>query len=156
MIVSLPHFSSTTSSPTPSIWIILFRTPQIALHSLLDGSLRLQGTPFALGDRALSLLLHKQPAFKQLFETVLDFVPQSSKEEAGLTVFYSDFYHQDIAVTQCPTNSSASSSSSELRPYGNSTRCIVNRLSSGNNGTTLVFANATQTFSTIFPISMDR
>lgn len=154
-LASTSFFDDFTSN-TLDLGYYFLRTPQIAFHNLLEGSLRLQGTPFALGDRETpSLLLRKQTAFNQRFETVLDFVPDSSKEEAGLTVFYSDFYHQDIAVTQCPATSSSSFNSSAVEPrtFGNSTRCIVNRLTYGNNGTGLVVANATQTFSTFFPIS---
>ncbi|KAJ8079244.1 hypothetical protein PM082_021744 [Marasmius tenuissimus] len=90
------------------------RTPQKSFHSLTasPGHLRLYGNGFKPGDRDTpALLLRKQGAYNETFEVVLDgFTPRSSgagggvgtenggREEAGITVLYSDFLHQDIGI----------------------------------------------------------
>nr|XP_031859688.1 uncharacterized protein CI109_004963 [Kwoniella shandongensis]KAA5526760.1 hypothetical protein CI109_004963 [Kwoniella shandongensis] len=120
------------------------RTPYAPIYSLTarPGYLRLHGTPISLGDRDTpSILLRKQTAFNQLFETSLEFEPDSPKQEAGMTAFYSDFFHQDIAVTQCPS--------------GNGSRCVVWRWVVNNNATAtspVVIGNATNVTTQYYPI----
>ncbi|KAF7328798.1 Non-reducing end alpha-L-arabinofuranosidase BoGH43B [Mycena venus] len=45
-----------------------------------------------------ALLLRKQTSYEETFETLLDFAPRSNLTEAGVTIFYSDLLHNDIAV----------------------------------------------------------
>ncbi|KAL8283816.1 hypothetical protein RQP46_005248 [Phenoliferia psychrophenolica] len=154
------------SSDILDIGYYYLRTPYLRFWSLLDrpGWLRLQGGPFTLGDREQpSLLLRKQTALHQLWETVLDFNPNSTKQEAGIVVFYSDFYYQSIGVTLCPAPALGNSSYSttnisvplyDTNPLGDAA-CIVHRQIIGNNATAespIVLANATVTTLSYFPI----
>ena len=62
------------------------RTPYSPFYSLSTrpGYLRIWGEPTALGDRDTpALLLRKQNAFSQLFETTVEFTPSTTQEEAG-------------------------------------------------------------------------
>lgn len=59
-------------------------------------------------------------------------------------MFYSDFYHDDLAVTQCPNSS----------PH-NTTTCLVHRTIVANNATDVspvVLANATSISTQYFPV----
>jgi hypothetical protein len=90
------------------------RTPQKPFYSLTarEGYLKIYGNGFKIGDRDTpALLLRKQAAYTETFEVVLDdFTPRSpsvggvgtengGREEAGATILYSDFLHDDIGVT---------------------------------------------------------
>ncbi|KAE9389908.1 hypothetical protein BT96DRAFT_1002778 [Gymnopus androsaceus JB14] len=65
------------------------------------GFLRLNGNSYAVGDRDNpALLLRKQTSYEETFETVLDgFTPATNLTEAGATIFYGDFAHNDIGIT---------------------------------------------------------
>lgn len=62
-------------------------------------------------------------------------------ETTGATVWYSDFYHDDIFITQCPTSQSS-----------NSSRCIGYRSILANNGTGVTLANATSATTQYFSV----
>lgn len=78
------------------------RTPYKTFYSLTarPGFLRLNGNSYAVGDRDNpALLLRKQTSYQETFETVLDgFTPANNLTEAGATIFYGDFAHNDIGV----------------------------------------------------------
>ncbi|KAF7361476.1 hypothetical protein MSAN_01180900 [Mycena sanguinolenta] len=77
------------------------RTPYKTFYSLTarPGFLRMNANSFALGDRDNpALLLRKQTSYEETFETQMDFAPQTNLTEAGVTIFYSDLLHNDIAV----------------------------------------------------------
>ncbi|KAF8824495.1 hypothetical protein HHX47_DHR8000337 [Lentinula edodes] len=93
-------FSSSSSSTFDNSYYFL-RTPYKPFHSLTTrpGFLRLLANAYALGDRdSPALILRKQTSYVERFETVLDFMPNSNLTEAGATVFYGDFAHNDIGV----------------------------------------------------------
>jgi hypothetical protein len=130
------------------------RTPRIPFHTVGDGKLRIQGSPFSLGNReSPALLLRKQSAFNQRFETVLDFNPKTGKEEAGITIFYSDIQHSEIGITLCPSVASLPANATLLGHSTNATRCVVNRLIYSNNGTGIILANATVSVTSYHPIA---
>ena len=132
------------------------RTPRVAFHSVVDGKLRIQGSPFSVGNReSPALLMRKQTAFNQHFETVLDFVPETAKQEAGLTIFYSDIQHSEIGITLCPSAGSLPANATLLGNPTNTTRCVVNRLIYSNNGTGIALANATVAVTSYHPIDAD-
>ncbi|KAJ3915636.1 glycosyl hydrolase [Lentinula edodes] len=93
-------FSSSSSSTFDNSYYFL-RTPYKPFHSFTTrpGFLRLLANAYALGDRdSPALILRKQTSYAERFETVLDFMPNSNLTEAGATVFYGDFAHNDIGV----------------------------------------------------------
>lgn len=129
------------------------RTPRIPFHAFADGKLKIQGSPFSLGNReSPALLLRKQSAFNQRFETVINFVPTTVKEEAGITIFYSDIQHSEIGITLCPSATGLPANATLLDNPANATRCVVNRLFYANNGTGIVLANATVAVTSYHPI----
>ncbi|KAK7438643.1 hypothetical protein VKT23_017976 [Stygiomarasmius scandens] len=85
------------------------RTPYKAFHSLAanPGYLRLKGNSYAVGDRDNpALLLRKQASYEETFETRIDdFSPTTNLTEAGATIFYGDFLHNDIGITGDPSGS---------------------------------------------------
>ncbi|KAF9267110.1 hypothetical protein L218DRAFT_920869 [Marasmius fiardii PR-910] len=101
-------------SPVLDDTFYTLRTPQKPFHSLTarQGFLRLFGNAYRVGDRDTpALLLRKQGGYKETFEVVLDdYSPRAGtpgggvgtenggREEAGITILYSDFLHQDIGV----------------------------------------------------------
>lgn len=92
---------STSSSSTFDNSYYFLRTPYKPFHSLTTrpGFLRLLANAYALGDRdSPALILRKQRSYAERFETALDFMPNSNLTEAGATVFYGDFAHNDIGV----------------------------------------------------------
>ncbi|KAG6895891.1 hypothetical protein C0992_011757, partial [Termitomyces sp. T32_za158] len=78
------------------------RSPYKAFHSLAarHGYLRLFANSYAPGDRdSAALLLRKQTAYTEMFETHLDgFKPTSNLTEAGVSVYYGDSLHNEIGV----------------------------------------------------------
>ncbi|THU98676.1 hypothetical protein K435DRAFT_720469 [Dendrothele bispora CBS 962.96] len=125
------------------------RTPYKPFHSLTanPGYLRLKGNSYAVGDRDNpALLLRKQTSYEEDFGTRIDgFKPTNNLTEAGATIFYGDFLHNDIGVTGDPS--------------GNGTRFVVTRkivqavqvgpwaLTSDNNTVTTVNYTPLQTAS---------
>lgn len=130
----------------------------------------------------ISIVRRKQTAFNQLFTTELEFSPNLHTEEAGITVFYSgvssrsfgaifertlcvdiiphlDFYHSDIGLSLCPSNTTIPSyfipSTPTLEP-SNSPRCIFLRTIYANNGTaaSVVNLNATVITTNYFSIEV--
>ncbi|KAL0571955.1 hypothetical protein V5O48_010007 [Marasmius crinis-equi] len=102
-------------SPVLDDTFYTIRTPQKPFHSLTarQGHLRIYGNAYKVGDRDTpALLLRKQSVYNETFEVVLDgFSPRPAgaqaievgtesggREEAGVTVLYSDFLHQDIGI----------------------------------------------------------
>ncbi|KAF9482404.1 hypothetical protein BDN70DRAFT_853440 [Pholiota conissans] len=78
------------------------RTPYKAFSSLTarPGYLRLFGNSYAPGDRDSSaLLLRKQTSYEESFETELEFNPRDNLTEAGVTIYYGDFLHNEIGIT---------------------------------------------------------
>ncbi|KAF9074463.1 glycosyl hydrolase [Rhodocollybia butyracea] len=99
----LSNFYDNFSENTLGISYYFLRNPYKTFHSLTSrpGYLRLKGNSYALGDRDNSaLILRKQTSYEETFETVLDgFTPASNLTEAGATIYYGDFAHQDIGIT---------------------------------------------------------
>ncbi|KIY73585.1 glycoside hydrolase family 43 protein [Cylindrobasidium torrendii FP15055 ss-10] len=78
------------------------RTPYKRFYSLTEreGYLRVKGNAYAPGDRdSPALVLRKQTAYNQTFETLLEFSPTSNLTEAGIAVWRQDSMHDEIAVT---------------------------------------------------------
>ncbi|KAJ7226921.1 glycoside hydrolase family 43 protein [Mycena pura] len=118
------------------------RTPYKKFHSLTarPGFLRLNANAFALGDRDNpAVLLRKQTSYAETFETELEFSPRTNLTEAGVSVFYSDQLHNDIAVVG----------------DGNGGRRIVTRMNVQATQVgpwALVYTNATITSTEFFPL----
>lgn len=77
------------------------RTPYKAFHSLTarHGYLRINANSYAPGDRDnVAILLRKQVAYEETFETEMDFKPTNDLTEAGVSLFNNDFLHWEIAV----------------------------------------------------------
>ncbi|KAG7085564.1 hypothetical protein E1B28_003120 [Marasmius oreades] len=102
-------------SPVLDDTFYTLRTPQKPFYSLTarQGFLRLYGNAYKVGDRDTpALLLRKQGGYKETFEVILgQYTPRAGspgggvgtenggREEAGITILYSDFLHDDIGVT---------------------------------------------------------
>ncbi|KAJ3776089.1 glycoside hydrolase family 43 protein [Lentinula raphanica] len=98
----LSLFHDTFDSKTLQDSYYFLRTPYKPFHSLTarPSFLRLFANSYAPGDRDNpAMILRKQTSYEETFETVLDsFLPESNLTEAGITVFYGDFAHNDIGV----------------------------------------------------------
>lgn len=84
----------------PSFYFI--RTPYKPFHTLTarPGYLRLRGNSYALGDRdSAALIVRKQTAYEETFETRLDFKPTSNLTEAGISIYYGDSLHNEIGIS---------------------------------------------------------
>ncbi|KAJ8496769.1 hypothetical protein ONZ45_g12321 [Pleurotus djamor] len=93
----IDNFTSHTLDPS----FYFLRAPYKPFHSLTakPGFLRLDGNPYAVGDRdSPALLLRKQTSYTETFESELQFRPTSNLTEAGLTVFYGDLLHNEIGI----------------------------------------------------------
>ncbi|PFH49178.1 glycoside hydrolase family 43 protein [Amanita thiersii Skay4041] len=78
------------------------RTPYKSFYSLTErpAYLRLHGNSYAPGDRDnAALILRKQTSYAEWFETKLDFHPRDNLTEAGISIFYGDLLHNEIAIT---------------------------------------------------------
>lgn len=97
----IPYTNNFTSDALDDSFYFV-RTPYKAFHSLTarQGYLRLFANSYAPGDRDSSaLLLRKQTAYTETFETRLDdFKPTSNLTEAGVSVYYGDSLHNEIGV----------------------------------------------------------
>ncbi|KAF5371570.1 hypothetical protein D9758_003442 [Tetrapyrgos nigripes] len=97
------YFNDFTNSSELDNSFYFLRTPYKRFHSLSarPGYLRLNGNGYAVGDRdSPALLLRKQTSYEETFETKIDgFTPASNLTEAGVTIFYGDFLHNDIGIT---------------------------------------------------------
>lgn len=96
------------------------RTPYKAFHSLdaRPGWLRLRGNPYTLSDRETpAAFFRKQEDLEVTWSTELDFKPTSTRHEAGATIYLSIWYHNEVAVT--------------LHPNDTSRRAVVARTRSG-------------------------
>lgn len=86
------------------------RTPYKLFHTLTSrpGYLRLHGNAYAPGDRdSAALIVRKQTAYAETFETRLEFMPTNDLTEAGITIYYGDLLHNEIGVTGDPGGGSA-------------------------------------------------
>ena len=84
------------------------RTPYKPFHSLTarPGYLRLNANAYVPGDRdSAALLLRKQTSYSEVFETELEFQPTDNLTEAGISVYYGDQLHNEIAITGDPDGS---------------------------------------------------
>ncbi|KIY71095.1 glycoside hydrolase family 43 protein [Cylindrobasidium torrendii FP15055 ss-10] len=78
------------------------RTPYKKFYSLTErkGYLRVKGNAYAIGDRdSAALVLRKQTAYNQTFETTLEFSPLSNTTEAGITIWRQDSMHDEIGIS---------------------------------------------------------
>lgn len=85
------------------------RTPYKPFHSLdaRPGWLRLRGNPYTLSDRETpAALFRKQVDLETVWSTELDFQPTAARHEAGATIYLSIWYHNEIAVTLHPNDTS--------------------------------------------------
>lgn len=81
------------------------RTPYKAFHSLdtRPGWLRLRGNLYTLSDRETpAAFFRKQVDLETVWSTEVDFHPTSTRHEAGVTIYLSIWYHDEIAVTTHP------------------------------------------------------
>ena len=78
------------------------RTPYRSFHTLAErpGYLRLRGNPYTLSDRETpAAFFRKQVDLNVVWSTELEFEPQNDRHEAGLSVYLSIHYHNEIAIT---------------------------------------------------------
>ncbi|KAG6907505.1 hypothetical protein DXG01_008649 [Tephrocybe rancida] len=98
----LSPYNNAFTSHTLDNSFYFVRTPYKKFYSLTarHGYLRLSANSYAPGDRdSAALLLRKQTAYEETFETRLDaFMPRDSLTEAGVSVYYGDSLHNEIAV----------------------------------------------------------
>jgi beta-xylosidase len=81
------------------------RTPYKTFHSFpKSGGVRLKGNPYTLSHRETpAVLLRKQVDFNTVFSTQLNFDPRNNtRYEAGVTLFLSIHFHNEIAITAHP------------------------------------------------------
>ncbi|KAG5352016.1 hypothetical protein C0989_004212 [Termitomyces sp. Mn162] len=101
-VSALVSYNNTFTSDTLDNSFYFVRTPYKTFHSLSarQGYLRLFANSYAPGDRdSAALLLRKQTAYTETFETRLDgFKPMTNLTEAGVSVYYGDSLHNEIGV----------------------------------------------------------
>lgn len=100
-------YNNDFTSPTldPSFYFI--RTPYKPFHSLSarPGYLTLNANSYAPGDRdSAALILRKQTSYEEIFETELDFTPKTNLTEAGISIYYGELLHNEIAVLGAATS----------------------------------------------------
>ncbi|KAH8149830.1 uncharacterized protein LAJ45_05982 [Morchella importuna] len=81
------------------------RTPYKKFYSLDErpGWLRIKGNPYTLSDRETpATLMRKQVDLGTVWSSELDFKPTNPRHEAGVTIFLSIHYHNEIAITLHP------------------------------------------------------
>ncbi|PVF95824.1 hypothetical protein CPB86DRAFT_557116 [Serendipita vermifera] len=79
------------------------RTPYKTFHKFVNNGLRLFGNVYTLNDRETpAAFFRKQEDLSVVFSTELDFAPTSSRHEAGVTLFLSIWYHNEIGLTLHP------------------------------------------------------
>nr|CAI78695.1 beta-xylosidase [uncultured Gammaproteobacteria bacterium] len=91
-------FDKTELSPC---WNFL-RNPHDADWSLTErpGYLRLKGSAVSLNDQDSSAFVgRRQDQFEIIAQALLEFEPQHENEEAGLTVYLTNNYHYELAIT---------------------------------------------------------
>ncbi|KAG6885323.1 hypothetical protein C0993_003170 [Termitomyces sp. T159_Od127] len=102
-VSALAPYTNNFTSDTLDNSFYFVRTPYKTFHSLTarNGYLRLFANSYAPGDRdSAALLLRKQTAYTETFETRLDgFKPTTNLTEAGVSVYYGDSLHNEIGVT---------------------------------------------------------
>ncbi|KAK7034016.1 hypothetical protein VNI00_012447 [Paramarasmius palmivorus] len=81
------------------------RTPYKAFHTFPEsGGLRLKGNVFTLSDRETpAAFFRKQTDLNVIWSTKLHFTPTSSLHKAGITVFLSTWYHNEVGLTVDPS-----------------------------------------------------
>ncbi|KAG6889474.1 hypothetical protein C0995_001001 [Termitomyces sp. Mi166 len=98
----LASYTNTFTSSTLDESFYFVRTPYKTFYSLTarHGYLRLFANSYAPGDRdSAALLLRKQAAYTETFETRLDgFKPTTNLTEAGVSVYYGDSLHNEIGM----------------------------------------------------------
>ncbi|KAG6810106.1 hypothetical protein H0H92_013268 [Tricholoma furcatifolium] len=99
----LSNYSNEFTSPTLDNAFYFVRNPYKTFYSLTarPGYLRMYANSYAPGDRDSSaLILRKQTAYEETFETLLaGFEPTTNLTEAGVSIYYGDSLHNEIAVT---------------------------------------------------------
>jgi len=83
------------------------RTPTKPFHSLdaRPGWLRIRGNVHSLSEKHTpAALLRKQVDLEVIWSTELDFQPTSSRHEAGVVVYLSPAFHDEIGVTRHPAD----------------------------------------------------
>uniref|UniRef100_A0A0W0GE21 Beta-xylosidase C-terminal Concanavalin A-like domain-containing protein n=1 Tax=Moniliophthora roreri TaxID=221103 RepID=A0A0W0GE21_MONRR len=80
------------------------RTPYKAFHRFVEGGgLRLKGNIYTLSDRETpAAFFRKQVDLSAIWSSKLRFTPTSHLHKAGLTVFLSTWYHNEIGITIRP------------------------------------------------------
>jgi beta-xylosidase len=77
------------------------RTPYSPFYTISSATaLELRPNAYAIGDRdSPAMILRKQTSHQEIFETELEFSkPRTRLEEAGISIFYGDFLHNEIGV----------------------------------------------------------
>ncbi|KAF8706013.1 glycosyl hydrolase 43 family, partial [Rhizoctonia solani] len=86
------------------------RTPYKSFHAFpKDGGIDIRGNIYNLSDReTAACFFRKQSEISTTFSTKLKFSPTSPRHEAGLTIYLSIFFHDEIGLTMNPsTNKTA-------------------------------------------------
>ncbi|CAE6511811.1 unnamed protein product, partial [Rhizoctonia solani] len=86
------------------------RTPYKTFHAFpKSGGLDISGNIYNLSDReTAACLFRKQTELSTTFSTKLNFTPTSTRHEAGITIYLSIFFHDEIGLTINPnTNKNA-------------------------------------------------
>ncbi|KAJ1304788.1 hypothetical protein OPQ81_005924 [Rhizoctonia solani] len=86
------------------------RTPYKTFHAFAKGGgLDIRGNIYNLSDReTAACLFRKQSDISTTFSTKLNFTPTSTRHEAGITIYLSIFFHNEIGLTINPsTNKTA-------------------------------------------------
>ncbi|KAG8698470.1 hypothetical protein FRC09_007212, partial [Ceratobasidium sp. 395] len=103
---------------TPAVWTDKFigtfsdknyytvRTPYKPFHSFpKSGGLSLRGNVYTLSDRETpAAFFRKQSEISTVFSTKLTFSPTSTRHEAGVTIYLSIHYHNEVGITINPNS----------------------------------------------------
>ncbi|KAG8742352.1 hypothetical protein FRC10_001633 [Ceratobasidium sp. 414] len=82
------------------------RTPYKPFHTFpKSGGLSLRGNVYTLNDRETpAAFFRKQSEVSTIFSTKLTFSPNSTRHEAGATIYLSIHYHNEIGITISPNS----------------------------------------------------
>ncbi|KAI0048551.1 glycoside hydrolase family 43 protein [Auriscalpium vulgare] len=105
------------------------RTPYKAFHSFpKSGGIDLRGNIYTLSDRETpAAFFRKQVAISTIFSAQVSFTPTTSLHEAGITIFLSNEFHNEVGIT--------------IDPATNTTRLFASTRSGTNADLATVYAD---------------